>query len=116
MAFIQQIDLWIILCLLSVICRITNSQGQNDCLKVKKYIVVTHPLVTSNYKIFSCAATQEVPVSVRLSACLPIPDFKFRHKIDFTKPLPQKIYCWLCCRLLCLPSSLCRGLESPINF
>ena len=48
--------------------------------------------------IFSCAATQEVPVPVRLS----VPDFEFRDKIVFTKPLPRQIYCWQCCGLVCL--------------
>ena len=54
--------------------------------------------------------------SVCLPVCLPVPDFEFRHKIVFTKPLPQQIYCWQCCGLVCLSNSSCYGLESPINF
>ena len=52
------------------------------------------PLKLFPLAVFSCAATQEVPVPVRLPACLSVPDFEFRHKIVFTKPLPRQIYCW----------------------
>ena len=52
--------------------------------------------------MFSCGATQEVPVSVSLSACQSVPDFEIFDKIVFTKPLPRQIYCWQCYGLVCL--------------
>ena len=63
--------------------------------------------------IFICGANLEVPVSVRPSACLPVPDFEFWDKIVITKPLPRQI---CCCDLICLSNSSCPGLESAIHF
>ena len=64
--------------------------------------------------IFSCAATQEVPVPACLPVCLSVPDFEFRHKIVFTKPLLGKS---IVGNVLVYLSSYSRhGLESPINF
>ena len=42
----------------------------------------------SKFIIFICGANQEVPVPAWLPACPSVPDFEFRHKIVFTKPMP----------------------------